>query len=69
MSKQKFILYTNPNNITNAAYVAYGTRDVNRLLNRANFFTDSYLILYSGRGTDDDISKAKSTFTQYRFTN
>lgn len=68
MSKQKFILYTNPNNITNAAYVAYGTRDVNRLLNRANFFTDSYLILYSGRGTDD-ISKAKSTFTQYRFTN
>jgi hypothetical protein len=69
MTKQKFILYTNPNNITNYAYVAYGTRDVNRLLHKANLFPDSYLILYSGRGTDEDISKAKRLFPQYKFTN
>jgi len=66
MTKQKFILYTNPNNITNAAYVSYA---VKRLLHKANLFPDSYHILYSGRGTDEDISKAKRLFPQYKFTN
>ena len=67
MAKQKFILYTNPNNITNYAYVSYGALDVNDILKDAKSFPDSYRILYSGRGTDDDINKAKQLFTHYIF--
>lgn len=69
MTKQKFILYTNPNNITNAAYAAYGALDVNGILRYSKSFPDSYHILYSGRGTNDDINKAKQLFPQYKFTN
>jgi len=69
MANQKFILYTNPNNITNYAYVSYGALDVNGILKYSKSFPGSYRILYSGRGTDDDINKAKQLFPQYRFTN
>jgi len=67
MGRKKFILYTNPNNITNTVYVAYGAEDVNGILKDAKSYPDSCRILYSGRGTDDDINKAKQMFTHYIF--
>jgi hypothetical protein len=67
--KEKFILYTNPNNSTNAAYVAIGAADVRRVLSSAKTYSDSYRILYQGSGTQDDLIKAKQMFSNYRFGN
>ena len=65
-AKQKFLLYTNPNNVTNMAYLATG-RDVADVLRKARIYTDSYEILYQGRGDETDINKAKETFSYYKF--
>jgi hypothetical protein len=67
--KQKFLLYTNPNNSTNAAYVAIGAADVREVLSSAKRYSDSYRILYQGNGTQDDLVKAKQMFSNYRFGN
>lgn len=67
--KEKFILYTNPGNLTNAAYVAIGAADVKDVLSSAKRYSDSYTILYQGSGTQDDLVKAKQMFSNYRFGN
>ena len=67
--KQKFLLYTNPNNSTNRAYVAIGAADVREVLSDAKRYSDSYRILYQGNGTQDDLVKAKRMFTDYQFGN
>ena len=67
--KEKFILYTNPGNSTNAAYVAIGAADVKNVLSSAKRYSDSYRILYQGKGTQDDLVKAKQMFSNYRFGN
>ena len=64
--KTKFLLYTNPNNITNFAYTAIGSK-VKDILNRAKLYPDSYEILYQGTGTNDDLQKAISRFSEYKF--
>jgi len=69
MKKQKFILYTNPNNVTNRGYVAIGTVDVKKVLRSANTYPDSYTLLYQGKGTQDDLVKAKQMFSNYSFSN
>ena len=67
--KEKFILYTNPGNSTSAAYVAIGAADVKDVLSSAKRYSDSYRILYQGKGTQDDLVKAKQMFSNYRFGN
>ena len=67
MKRLKFVLYTNPNNITNRAYTAVGAHDANKVLNGAKEYRDSYRILYQGMGTADDVKKAQSMFPQYQF--
>lgn len=67
--KQKFVLYTNPNNSTNAAYVAWGP-EVRDVLKDARQYPGSYKILYQGSGTSEDAAKiANSMFRGYRFNN
>jgi hypothetical protein len=65
--KQKFVLYTNPNNVTSMAYVAKGARDVNSVLTRAGHYPDSYQILYQGKGSELDMRQAQQLFTHYTF--
>ena len=65
--KQKFVLYTNPNNSTDRGYVVIGTADVREILSDAKKYSDSYKILYQGTGTQDDLVKAKNMFSDYRF--
>lgn len=65
-AKPKFVLYTNPNNITNYAYCAEGP-EANEVLRNAKKYRDSYTILYQGRGNDEDIEKAKEMFSNYTF--
>jgi hypothetical protein len=67
MKKLKFVLYTNPNNVTNRAYTASGAMDVKRVLNGAREYRDSYQILYQGKGTAEDIKKVQSAFSYYQF--
>lgn len=67
MKKLKFVLYTNPNNVTNRAYTAIGAIDVKRVLNGAKEYQDSYRILYQGKGNDEDIKKAQAMFGYYQF--
>jgi hypothetical protein len=67
MKKQKFILYTNPNNVTNWGYIAIGAAEVKEVLNSAKSYPGSYTILYQGKGTQDDLVKAKQMFSNYRF--
>ena len=65
--KQKFVLYTNPNNSTDRGYVVIGAADVREILSDAKKYSDSYKILYQGTGTQDDLVKAKNMFSDYRF--
>jgi len=67
MSKVKFILYTNPNNSTNRAYISIGAEDTLELLKRSREYPGSYKILYQGKGNDEDQQKAKEMFSNYRF--
>ena len=66
-TKQKFVLYTNPNNVTNRAYTAIGTHDVKKLLTNANTYPGSYRILTQGKGTNQDIKDVQKAFTEYQF--
>jgi uncharacterized protein (DUF302 family) len=65
--KQKFVLYTNPNNSTDRGYVVIGAADVREILSDAKKYSDSYKILYQGTGTQADLVKAKQMFGDYRF--
>ena len=67
MKKQKFILYTNPNNVTSRAYIAIGAADVREVKKDSRTYSDSYRILFEGTGTDADIEQTKSIFSDYRF--
>ena len=67
--KQKFVLYTNPGNSTNAGYIAIGAADVREILSDAKNYSDSCKILYQGSGTQADLLKAKQMFSDYRFGN
>ena len=65
--KTKFVLYTNPNNSTNRAYVAIGTQEVKELLKSAKEYSGSYRVLYQGNGTNDDLQAALKMYTNYNF--
>jgi hypothetical protein len=65
--RQKFLLYTNPNNVTNFAYTATGARSVNEVLRRARSYPDSYTILYQGMGKESDVKTACEQFRYYKF--
>jgi len=65
--RRKFVLYTNPNNVTNKAYIADGAYDANQVLNSAKIYPDSYRILFKGMGNDDAIQKAKESFSFFEF--
>jgi hypothetical protein len=65
--KEKFLLYTNPGNATDRAYVVIGAADVREVLSDSKRYRDSYLILFQGSGTQDDLIKAKNMFSNYRF--
>ena len=68
MKKQKFILYTNPNNnVTNRGYVVIGTKHVKEVLKDAKSYPGSYILLYQGKGTQNDLVKAKKMFSYYSF--
>lgn len=67
MSRVKFVLYTNPNNVTNFAYKAVGAREANEVLQSAKAFPDSYRILHQGRGNEQDINTACTRFGYYKF--
>lgn len=66
--RKKFLLYTNPNNSTNKAYVAIG-QDVKDVLKDSKEYPGSYTILYQGTGTNEDLQKAKSMYSNYSFGN
>ena len=68
LPRKKFLLYTNPNNVTNRGYVAIG-EDVKDVLRSSREYKDSYTILYQGTGTNEDLQKAKSMYSNYRFGN
>jgi hypothetical protein len=65
--KEKFLLYTNPNNSTNRAYVAIGSAKVKDVMSSARKYSGSYDIIHQGNGTNDDLQKAISMFRQYNF--
>ena len=65
--RRKFVLYTNPNNVTNNAYIADGAYDANEVLRSAKTYPDSYTILHQGTGNDEAIQKAKQLFPYFRF--
>lgn len=65
--KQKFIIYTNPNNVTNYAYAEFGNREVKETLSAARQYPGSYWILYQGKGTIQDMEKIKKDFSNYKF--
>ena len=65
--KQKFLLYTNPNNSTNRAYIAWGS-EVKEVLKDQRDYPGSYKILYQGTGTESDAKKiASDMFSHYKF--
>ena len=66
--RRKFVLYTNPNNVTNKAYVAIG-EDVKDVLSDSREYPGSYYILYKGTGTNEDLQKAKAMYSNYSFSN
>jgi len=68
LPRKKFLLYTNPNNVTNRGYVAIG-EDVKDVLRSSRDYKDSYTILYQGTGTNEDLQKAKSMYSNYSFGN
>ncbi len=65
--RRKFVLYTNPNNVTDSAYIADGAYDANQVLNSAKTYPGSYTILHQGMGNDEAIQKAKQLFPRFRF--
>jgi hypothetical protein len=65
--RTKFLLYTNPNNVTSCAYTATGAREVREVLQSAREYPDSYKILYQGTGTEEDMQSACKQFSYYRF--
>lgn len=65
--KEKFLLYTNPNNSTNRGYVVIGSAGVKDVINSAKKYAGSYVILYQGSGTNDDLQKAKKMMPQFDF--
>jgi len=67
LKRKKFLLYTNPNNVSNMAYVQVGDA-IKTTMRKANAYPDSYTILYTGMGTNEDLEKAKAMFSNYRFT-
>lgn len=67
MKKLKFVLYTNPNNVTNRAYTATGALEVKEVLTDCRNYPDSYRILYQGKGNEEDVKKAQSVFKHYQF--
>ena len=64
---KKFVLYTNPNNVTNYAYCAAGAYDANEILKSAKSYPGSYRILYQGKGNDEKIAEIKSQFGNFKF--
>jgi hypothetical protein len=67
--RQKFLLYTNPNNVTNFAYIALGAYHVNEVLRSARSYPDSYTILLKGMGKEEDVKTACAQFRYYKFIN
>ena len=65
--KKKFVLYTNPNNVTDRAYTAVGASDSNEILKKAQEYPDSYSVLFQGKGNTEDIQRAQAQFSHYRF--
>jgi len=65
--RSKFLLYTNPGNSTNSAYIAIGAEDVREVQRDARTYRDSYKILYQGTGTQEDLEKATKRFSNYSF--
>lgn len=63
----KFVLYTNPNNVSNWAYTAIGAREVNNVLSNTREYPDSYRILFQGSGTEEDVKKQQRRFPYYQF--
>ena len=43
---KKFVLYTNPNNVSNYAYCVIGAFEANEVLKSAKSYPGSYRILY-----------------------
>ena len=68
LKRKKFFLYTNPNNITNKAYVALGD-SIKSVMQGSREYPGSYTILYNAMGTNEDLQKAKAMFSNYSFTN
>ena len=64
---KKFVLYTNPNNVTNYAYCAEGAFEANAVLKSAKAFPGSYKILFQGKGNVDKIEEIKDQFRNYKF--
>jgi hypothetical protein len=67
MKKQKFVLYTNPNNVTSRAYTCIGTKNVNQLKKDAYKYQGSYRIIFEGSGTEEQIKKTQELFSYYTF--
>ena len=65
--KKKFVLYTNPNNVTNRAYTAVGAIEVHGVLKGSREYPDSYRILFEGVGNEEDIKRVQEGFSDYRF--
>lgn len=63
VGNKSFLIYTNPNNITNKAYLAIGT-DVSEVKRSAREFPGSYQILHQGKG-DKAYHSAKKIFSDY----
>ena len=64
---KKFVLYTNPNNVSNYAYCAEGAYDANEVLKSAKAFPGSYRILYTGKGNEEKIETVKLQFASFKF--
>ena len=64
---KKFVLYTNPNNVTNRAYCSIGAFEANEVLRNAKSYPGSYTILYQGKGNDKKIEEMKKMFSNYNF--
>jgi hypothetical protein len=64
---KKFVLYTNPNNVTNYAYCAEGAYNANEVLKQAKRFPGSYRILFQGKGNAEKIEQIKSQFASFKF--
>jgi hypothetical protein len=66
--KEKFLLYTNPNNSTNRAYVAIGSDKVKDVVSSARKYAGSYQILYGpAKGDNADLQKAIGMWSDYNF--